>query len=103
VISSGRNRTNETLNVYDSTLYILRKATRHAEMEAIDDILKLHPKEIFRDVDLFVTVEPCVMCASALRQLQLRKVYFGCRNDRFGGCGSVLNVHSEYFVVLLIN
>lgn len=33
------------------------------------------------------------MCASALRQLGIRKVYFGCSNDRFGGCGGVLKVH----------
>ena len=36
------------------------------------------------------------MCAGALRQLGIKKVYFGCANDRFGGCGSVLNVHQMY-------
>lgn len=34
------------------------------------------------------------MCASALRQLKIRAVYFGCANDRFGGCGSVLSVNT---------
>ena len=33
------------------------------------------------------------MCASALRQIGIRKVYFGCSNDKFGGCGGVLNIH----------
>lgn len=36
------------------------------------------------------------MCASALRQLGIRNVYFGCGNQRFGGCGSVLRVHQMY-------
>ena len=36
------------------------------------------------------------MCASALRQLGIRNVYFGCANQRFGGCGSVLNVNQMY-------
>ena len=36
------------------------------------------------------------MCASALRQYGIRAVYFGCWNDRFGGTGGVLTVHSEY-------
>ena len=37
---------------------------------------------------LFVTVEPCIMCASALRQLRIRRAVFGCGNDKFGGCGA---------------
>ena len=44
---------------------------------------------------LYVTVEPCIMCASALRQLGLEAAYYGCENERFGGCGSVLGVNNE--------
>jgi tRNA(Arg) A34 adenosine deaminase TadA len=33
------------------------------------------------------------MCASALRQLGVTECYYGCGNDRFGGCGSVMNIH----------
>lgn len=42
-----------------------------------------------------MTVEPCVMCAAALRYLGIKKVYYGCANERFGGCGSVLPVHTD--------
>ncbi|KAL1923240.1 uncharacterized protein VTP21DRAFT_9616 [Calcarisporiella thermophila] len=84
IIGKGRNRTNETLN-----------GTRHAELEAIDMILKSHPPSVFEECDLYVSVEPCVMCASALRQLKIRKVYFGCGNERFGGCGSVFKINSD--------
>jgi tRNA-specific adenosine deaminase 2 len=35
------------------------------------------------------------MCASALRQYGIRAVYFGCLNDRFGGCGGVMNIHAD--------
>ena len=35
------------------------------------------------------------MCASALRQLRIRRVFFGCLNDRFGGCGGVLKIHED--------
>lgn len=58
--------------------------------------MKSHPPSVFSDTDVYVTVEPCIMCASALRQLKIRKVYFGCSNDRFGGTGGVLSIHSEY-------
>lgn len=36
------------------------------------------------------------MCAGALRQLGIRNVFFGCANERFGGCGSVLRVNQTY-------
>ncbi|CCG83097.1 tRNA-specific adenosine deaminase subunit tad2 [Taphrina deformans PYCC 5710] len=84
VLATGANQTNASLN-----------GTLHAEFVAIESILRDHPPSIFRESDLYVTVEPCVMCASALRQLQVRKVYFGCGNDRFGGCGSVFSIHSD--------
>ncbi|KAF9591903.1 hypothetical protein IFM89_009511 [Coptis chinensis] len=93
VIASGRNRTTET-----------RNATRHAEMEAIDGLLKnwqeseLSAIEIegkFSRCDLYVTCEPCIMCASALSIIGIRAVYYGCANDRFGGCGSILSLHSS--------
>ncbi|PNT77509.1 hypothetical protein BRADI_1g63890v3 [Brachypodium distachyon] len=93
VISSGSNRTNAT-----------RNATRHAEMEAIDDLLRewqsmgldqTQTAEKFAGCDLYVTCEPCIMCASALSILGIREVYFGCANDKFGGCGSVMSLHEN--------
>ncbi|EOD43836.1 tRNA-specific adenosine deaminase subunit tad2 [Neofusicoccum parvum] len=84
VIGRGMNDTNRSLN-----------GTRHAEFVAISQILAQHPASILRETDLYVTVEPCVMCASALRQFGIRAVYFGCWNDRFGGTGGVLNVHED--------
>uniref|UniRef100_A0A7N1A528 CMP/dCMP-type deaminase domain-containing protein n=1 Tax=Kalanchoe fedtschenkoi TaxID=63787 RepID=A0A7N1A528_KALFE len=93
VIATGRNRTTET-----------RNATRHAEMEAIDDLLHrwqkngLTPPQVaekFSKCNLYVTCEPCIMCAGALSILGFNEVYFGCGNDKFGGCGSVLSLHSS--------
>ncbi|KAI8627056.1 hypothetical protein F5Y19DRAFT_444193 [Xylariaceae sp. FL1651] len=59
---------------------------------------KLHPapvvdRSIISECVLYVTVEPCVMCASLLRQLGIQKVYFGAVNDKFGGTGGVFRVH----------
>ncbi|KJZ74319.1 hypothetical protein HIM_06325 [Hirsutella minnesotensis 3608] len=61
---------------------------------------KLHPAErvdpvILRESVLYVTVEPCVMCASLLRQLRIKKVYFGAVNDKFGGTGGVFSIHAN--------
>ncbi|KAJ4321971.1 tRNA(adenine34) deaminase [Fusarium piperis] len=61
---------------------------------------KCHPDErvdrsIVRECILYVTVEPCVMCASLLRQLGIKKVYFGAVNDKFGGTGGVFSLHAN--------
>ncbi len=78
------------------------QSTRHAELEAIDYILsnpELTPdptaEHLLHTTTLYVTVEPCIMCGSALRQMGIKEVYYGCGNDRFGGCGSVLAVNED--------
>ena len=98
IIGEGRNCTNEFKN-----------ATKHAEVEAIDQVLKWFKaseeagdkkdlKSIWSSADLYVTVEPCIMCARILRNLNLRTVYYGCKNERFGGCGSVLAIHETNLI-----
>ena len=84
VVARGMNDTNRSLN-----------GTRHAEFLAITQFLGQFPVTEMKNTDLYVTVEPCIMCASALRQYGIRTVYYGCGNDRFGGNGSVLALHSD--------
>jgi len=84
VVARGMNDTNRSLN-----------GTRHAEFLAIHQFLGKFPITKLSETDLYVTVEPCIMCASALRQYGIRTVYFGCGNERFGGNGSVLSIHSD--------
>lgn len=91
IIASGNNTVNETKN-----------ATRHAEIICIDEVLnycqinKLNYQQVFNNIDVVVTVEPCIMCAAALHQLQVNSIIYGCQNDRFGGCGSVFEVSGVY-------
>lgn len=54
---------------------------------------KKYTPQVLKECDLYVTVEPCIMCASLLRQFGIRKVYYGATNDKFGGTGGVLNIH----------
>mmetsp|Transcript_69593 Transcript_69593/g.136828 ORF Transcript_69593/g.136828 Transcript_69593/m.136828 type:complete len:236 (-) Transcript_69593:51-758(-) len=86
VISTGFNATNAEMD-----------ATRHAELVAADQILLgsggRFRADVFKECDLYVTCEPCLMCAAALGHLGIRSVVFGCSNDKFGGCGSILELH----------
>lgn len=91
IIAESHNTVNETHN-----------PTRHAEMNCIDTVMecceqnKLDWRNFFRSVTVYVTVEPCLMCAAALHQLNIHEVVYGCANDRFGG-DTVLKV-SDFYV-----
>jgi tRNA-specific adenosine deaminase 2 len=85
IVARGANRTNLTCN-----------ATRHAEFEAIDDLLARNEEYVdIAQCELYVTVEPCIMCAAALARVGIAKVYFGCHNDKFGGTGSIMSLHED--------
>jgi tRNA(Arg) A34 adenosine deaminase TadA len=53
------------------------------------------PTTTLAQCHLYVTCEPCIMCSAALATIKIGRVIFGCRNDRFGGCGSILALHSN--------
>lgn len=107
IIGKGMNDTNKSLNVCRRSLLAGRitsaalltqpsaQGSRHAEFVALEHILRTHGLAILRSTDLYVTVEPCIMCAAALRQYGIRAVYFGCHNDKFGGTGGVMRIHAE--------
>lgn len=75
------------------------QGTRHAEFEAIDALLAAHGGDgaaaRFGACRLYVTCEPCIMCAGALSLLGFQEVVYGCANDKFGGNGSILSVHAS--------
>lgn len=88
IIAYGANLVNKTKN-----------ATRHAEFICIDQVLhyckehNLQHADVFSETTVVVTVEPCIMCAAALDNLNIKEIIFGCANDRFGG-STVLDVYS---------
>ena len=48
------------------------------------------------DCDMYVTLEPCSMCAGAIINSRIRKVYIGTMDEKTGACGSVLNLFEDY-------
>ena len=70
--------------------------TKHAEILAIQKASKKLRKWRLNDCDMYVTLEPCAMCAGALIQSRIRKVYIGTNDEKTGACGSVLNLLEDY-------
>ena len=86
IIGRGRNRREGTHN-----------ALAHAEIEAIDDACRTLGSWRLLDTTLYVTLEPCPMCAGAIINARIPVVRYGARDAKAGCCGSVLNLFSEPF------
>ena len=67
----------------------------HAEIEVINTAAKLVGDWRLEDCVLYVTVEPCPMCAGAIVQARIPKVVFGTRNSKAGCAGSILDILNE--------
>lgn len=73
-----------------------KDTTKHAEIIAIQKASKKLESWRLTDCDIYVTLEPCSMCAGALIQSRIRKVYIGTMDKKTGACGSVLNLLEDY-------
>lgn len=72
-----------------------RDPSAHAEMIALRDAAGRLGNYRLAGCDLFVTLEPCVMCAGAIMHARIDRLVFGARDPKTGACGSVVDVFSE--------
>ncbi len=86
IVGYGRNRREEK-----------NSTASHAEMEAIAMANETLSSWRLDDCALYVTLEPCPMCAGAILNARIPKVFYGARDENMGACGGVLNLYMERF------
>ncbi len=86
IIGRGRNRREER-----------QAASSHAEMEAIAQANGALGTWRLEGCELYVTLEPCPMCAGAILNARIARVWYGARDRAFGACGGILNLFMEDF------
>ena len=86
IIGEGRNRREENGD-----------ATAHAELEAIRDACRRLGSWRLHRCTMYVTLEPCPMCAGGIINARIGAVRYGVRDEKAGACGSVLNLFEENF------
>ena len=86
VVGRGRNRREER-----------QAAWSHAEMEAMAQANRALGTWRLDGCTLYVTLEPCPMCAGAILNARIPKVFYGARDSAFGACGGVTNLFMEQF------
>ena len=74
-----------------------KSALGHAEIQAIDAACKALGGWRLWDCTLYVTLEPCSMCAGAIINARIPRVVFGARDEKYGACGSVCDLFSMNF------
>ena len=86
IVGEGRNRREEHGD-----------ATAHAELEAIRDACEKLGSWRLHGCTLYVTLEPCPMCAGGIINSRIDTVRYGAKDEKAGACGSVLNLFEERF------
>ena len=86
IIGEGRNRREEK-----------QSTASHAEMEAIAMANEAMGSWRLRDAELYVTLEPCPMCAGAILNARIGRVFYGARDDAMGAVGGVVNLFMGAF------
>ena len=73
----------------------LHDSTAHAEMLALTAAQNYLGNKFLNDCDLYVTLEPCLMCTGAILLARIRNLYFGAFEPKTGACGSIYNIPEE--------
>jgi len=71
---------------------LLKDPTAHAEMIALTQACSELSSKWLADCVMYVTIEPCSMCAGALVLARIKRVVFGARDPKTGACGSIMNI-----------
>ena len=86
IVGRGRNRREQ-----------VRNALSHAEVEAINDACRTLGGWRLWECTLYVTLEPCPMCAGAIVNARIPRVVFGASDNKCGACGSVCDLFNMNF------
>jgi tRNA(adenine34) deaminase len=73
----------------------LKDATAHAEMIALTSASNTLSNWRLNECDIYVTLEPCIMCTGAMLSSRIKNIYFAAFDPKFGACGSLYNLASE--------
>ena len=90
-------RDGEIISVSANKRETNRDATAHAETEVIRDACAKLGRWRLSDCELYVTLEPCPMCAGAILNAKLKRVVFGAKDPKGGALGSVIDLRSYPF------
>jgi len=95
-----KHQNNEIIAYAHNLINTNNNATHHAEMIIIQESCKKLKTKFLSGTSLFVTLEPCAMCAAAISEVHIDKIYFGAYDEKKGSLESIMKIYNtkNFFV-----
>ena len=90
------NKNNIIISESHNLINANHNATQHAEMIVINEACQKRQSKFLSDTSLFVTLEPCAMCAAAISEVHIDKIYFGAYDEKKGSLESVMKIYNQH-------
>ena len=94
------NTTNLLISSAHNEIIRQKNSTKHAEMILIEKACKIKQTKYLVNTSIFITLEPCAMCAAAISEVRINKIYFGAYDEKKGSLESIMKIYNtkNYFV-----
>ena len=94
------NTTNLLISSAHNEIMMQKNSTKHAEMILIEKACNLKNAKYLTNTSIFITLEPCAMCAAAISEVRISKIYFGAYDEKKGSLESIMKIYNtkNYFV-----
>ena len=94
------NATNSVISSAHNQIIKQKNPTKHAEMLLIEKACKKKDSKYLFNTSIFITLEPCAMCAVAISETMIDKIYFGAYDEKKGSLESIMRIYNtkNYFV-----
>jgi tRNA(adenine34) deaminase len=86
---------NKVITSAYNTVELDKKTSSHAEIKAINKACEILETKFLNDCDIYVTLEPCPMCAFAISMAKIRRLYFGTKDDKNGCVVSKIKIFNN--------
>ena len=89
------NSTNLVISSAHNEIIKQNNPTKHAEMILIDKVCRERDTKYLVNTSIFITLEPCAMCAVAISEVKIDKIYFGAYDEKRGSLESIMKIYAN--------
>ena len=90
------NKNSKIISESHNLINANHNATQHAEMIIIHEPCQKRQSKFLLDTSLFITLEPCAMCAAAISEVHIDRIYFGAYDEKKGSLESVMKIYNQH-------
>ena len=89
------NKTHRIINSAHNLIEFTKNSTAHAEMILINNSIDKYKDKFLKETSMFITLEPCAMCAAAISEMRVNRIYFGAYDEKKGSLESLMKIYNN--------